>query len=175
MLIKITRRRKPNKVSKAEFQITKLVLDYFDTEYEEDFSINVDESPLWCGEKLVAFPEHYSYINSEIPKDMVLFRPLKNERHSNILIDMFEDVAMNMPMDSLEINEFLNDNGKKRFTGYMIVGRKKVKESVIKSSPSIPILKTSIIAKLLFSRDDYETYKTLLKDFLYEQRGDCDV
>ena len=175
MLIKITRRKKQNKVSKSEFEITKLFLDYFESEYESDYSVTIDNSIIWCGDKVIAFPEHYSYINSDIPKDMALFRPLKNERHSNILIDMFEDLAMNVPMNSIEINEFINDNGKKRYNGHMTVYHKVVKESVIRSSPSIPILKTSIIAKVLFSKEDYSLYKTLLKQYLSEQKGDSDV
>lgn len=171
MLIKITRKRKNNKITKNEFDITKMILDAFNCEYESDYSITIENAPLLYSDRVIAFPEHYSYINSDLNKDMILFRPLKNERHSNILIDMFEDYFMSEPMDSLEINEFLNDKNKKRYTGHIIVNGKLLKRSYIKSSPTIPVLKTSIIAKLLFNKDDYYKYKDKLNSFLYEQKG----
>ena len=37
MLIKITRKRKNNKITKNEFDITKMILDAFNYKYESDY------------------------------------------------------------------------------------------------------------------------------------------
>lgn len=168
MLIKLTRIRKP-KFSKNEFQITKMLLDALYVEYESDFSITIDSAPIYCGEKELNFPEHYSYIN-DFSKDRLIFRPLKNERHANILIEMFEESEINVNFDRIEINEYLNDNNKKRFKGYMIYKNDEVPNTNIKGSPSIAILKSTIIAKVLLSKKEYNKFKELLTAYLIEQK-----
>ena len=168
MLVKLTRIRKP-KFSKNEFLITKMLLDALYVEYESDFSITIDSAPIYCGEKELNFPEHYSYIN-DFSKDRLIFRPLKNERHANILIEMFEESEMNLNFDRIEINEYLNDNNKKRFKGYMIHKNEAIPNTNVKGSPSIAILKSTIIAKVLLSKKEYSKYKELLTSYLIEQK-----
>ena len=168
MLIKLTRIRKP-KFSKYEFQITKMLLDSLYVEYESDFSITIDSAPIYCGEKEFSFPEHYSYIN-DFSKDKLIFRPLKNERHANILIEMFEESEINLNFDRIEINEYLNDNNKKRFKGCMIYKNDPIPNTNVKGSPSIAILKSTIIAKILLSKKQYSDFKELLTNYLMEQK-----
>lgn len=168
MLIKLTRIRKP-KFSKYEFLMTKMLLDALYVEYESDFSITIDSAPIYCGEKEFSFPEHYSYIN-DFSKDRLIFRPLKNERHSNILIEMFEESDMSINFDKIEINEYLNNNNKRRFKGYMIYKNDPIPNTDIKGSPSIAILKCTIIAKILLSKNEYIKFKELLSNYLNEQK-----
>ena len=168
MLIKLTRIRKP-KFSKYEFQITKMLLDALYVEYESDFSITIDSAPIYCGEKELSFSEHYSYIN-DFSKDKLIFRPLKNERHANILIEMFEESDMSINFDRIEINEYLNDNNKRRFKGYMIHKNDQIPNTNVKGSPSIAILKSTIIAKILLSKKEYSDFKELLTNYLIEQK-----
>ena len=168
MLIKLTRIRK-QKFSKYEFLITKMLLDSLYVEYESDFSITIDSAPIYCGEKEFSFPEHYSYIN-DFSKDRLIFRPLKNERHANILIEMFEESEMSLNFDRIEINEYLNDNNKKRFKGHMIYKNDQIPNTNVKGSPSIAILKSTIIAKVLLSKQEYTKFKELLTGYLMEQK-----
>ena len=170
-LIKLTRIRKQNKFPKEEFQITKKLLDTLDIEYETDLTISKDCAPIFCGDRELTFPEYYSYIDT-IPKEKLIFRPLKNERHSNILIEMFEESELMIPFDRIEIREFENENGKKRFSGYAVKGSQKIKKSSVKSSPSIPILKCTIIAKLMYDKKDYLEYRDMLALLLYSQKVD---
>ena len=168
MLIKLTRIKKP-KFSKNEFLMTKMLLDSLYVEYEPDFSITIDSAPIYCGEKEFNFPEHYSYIN-DFSKDRLIFRPLKNERHANILIEMFEESEMSLNFDRIEINEYLNDNNKRRFKGYMIYKNEQIPNTNVKGSPSIAILKSTIIAKALLSKKEYIKFKELLTNYLMEQK-----
>ena len=173
-LIKVTRIKNTQKMTKTEFIITKAILDALDAEYDSDHSILLESSYYYCGDKVIALPEHYTYVNDELDKDLILFRPLRNERHSNILIDMFEELKMSVPMDRLEINEYLNKNDKVRYSGYIIVNGNKMPNSYVKGSPSIPILKTSIIAQVLFkegySNYSYEDFSNLITQYLNEQK-----
>lgn len=168
MLVKLTRIRKP-KFSKNEFLMTKMLLDALYVEYESDFSISINSAPVYCGEKEFSFPEHYSYIN-DFSKDRLIFRPFKNERHSNILIEMFEESDMSINFDRIEINEYLNHNNKRRFKGYVIYKNNELPNTNVKGSPSIAILKCTIIAKLLLNKKDYITFKDLLSNYLIEQK-----
>lgn len=167
-LIRITRIKKPNAYSKEEFSLTKKLLDALDVEYESDLTISKNCLPILCGDRELTFPEHYVYMDS-IQKDKLIFRPLKNERHANIIIDMFEE-SSKIDFDRIEIREFLNDNDKKRYSGYAIKGSEKVKKSTVKSSPSIPILKCTIIAKLIFDKKQYLEFRDMLAMFLYTQK-----
>lgn len=172
MLIPITRIQKnKNKISKNEFNITKMLLDSLDVEFESDYSMTKDYSPLLCGDRILSYTEFYNNIDS-IPKENVIFRPLKNERHSNILIEMFEESIENISMDKIEITEYLNKHGKKRYSGYIISHGHILKDSKITSAPSIPILKTSIVARTLLNKNDYEEYTKYLRKFLTDQKDD---
>lgn len=170
MPIKLTRiKENPNAFIKSEFIIVKKILDFLEIDYESDFSITKNCVPVYYGDREICFPEHFSY-TSLIPKEKILFRPLRNERHSNILIEMFEESEFNIDHDRLEINEFINNKGKKRFTGWLVSHGETIKNSIIKSSPSIPILKTSIVAKLLFNDCEYDVFKNMLSSYLSEQK-----
>ena len=173
MLIKITRKKKNNRYPESEFNVTKYLLDGFGIDYESDLSISLNLIAIYCGDRNLYFPEHYSYVNNIISDNNIIFRPLKNERHSNILIDMFEELDSNAYQ--LEITEFLNKNNKKRYKGYFICDGNIVKNSIIKSSPSIPILKTSIVAKMVLNDNEFNKYIELLKIYLAEQKGDKNV
>ena len=172
-LIQIHRKKHKIKIDKSEFKLTQLLLKYLDIEYDDEFAITLNYAPIYCGEKTLAYTEHYSDINSEIPKDKVIFRPLISERHANILIEMFEDLGLN-DLYCIKIEEFINKNDKKKYRGYFLDKYNNIIDSTyIKSSPTIPILKSSIVAKSLFSKDDFLLYKEYLKDFLYnEQEGE---
>ena len=162
--IKLTRIQKHNKINKYEFNITSLFIYSFDIEYEKDYTLTRMYLPLKCGEKFLAYSESYDSLKN-IPKHLMIFRPLKNEKHANMIIDMFDDLNI-IESNNLEIKEFLGKKGKKKYSGYLRNGNTIIEESIIKSAPSIPILKISIIAKLLFDDTEYEQFYNNLKGFL---------
>ena len=163
-LIKITRiPQQKNKISESEFNITTLFIENFDIDYESDFSLSYGLLPLSCGDRLLGYCELYQNLPS-IPHDLMVFRPLKNEKHSNLIIDMFEELNI-IESDNMEIREFTK-NGKKRYSGCLKLGNQIIEESYIKSAPSIPILKVSIIAQLLLDDDDYNIFRQNLKSYL---------
>lgn len=171
-LIHIHRKRNKNKIDKNEFNISKMLLDYFEADYGDDFEITYNYSPIYCGEKILAYTEHFSDINSDlIPKDKSIFRPLINERHANILIEMFEELGLN-DLYCINIEEFINKNGKKKYRGYFVDSKDNIiKSTYIKSSSTIPILKTSMVAKAIFNDNDFYLYRSYLKDFLYHEKS----
>lgn len=169
MLVKLTRIRK-NKFPINEFKITKMLLDALYVEYESDFTISQDSAPIYCGDKEISFPEHYAYIN-DFTKDQLIFRPLKNERHANILIEMFEESDMNVDFNRIEVNEYLNEKNKRRYKGSMIgINDKSISGTEISGCYSIPILKTSIIAKMVLSKKEYKEFRDLIIKYIIEQK-----
>ena len=169
MKIKLTRiPPKIFKVSENEFNITRMFLDAFDIDCENDYSLTYNYLSLTCGDKLLAYTERYNQLKN-IPTNMMIFRPLKNEKHANTIIDMFDDLNL-IESDNIEIREF-SKNGKKKYSGYLKHGNKIIEESIIKSSPTIPILKTSVIAKTLFDEETYDEYRHNLYGFLTNNKS----
>lgn len=171
MPIRISKRKKNNRISKSEFELTSQLLDAFEAEIDDEYKIIVDYVPLCCADKELAFSEHYSNLNTEIPKDKMLFRPLRNERHSNILIEMFEQLNENI-IERLEIEEYLNKNNKKRYSGYFIgkniYGKdERIEKSYVKNIPSVPCLKAAIVAKCMLEDNEYEEFIIKMKDMIY--------
>ena len=163
-LIKLTRISPRNfKINKYEFNITKLLINALGIEYEPNYLISFDDSLIVCGDRYIAFTEQYKYLNN-IPKDLTIFRPIKNEKHANIIIDMFDELNI-IDSDNMEVTEFIKGN-KKKYSGYLRKGNTKIEESFVKSAPSIPILKVSIIANILFDEDEYNEYRENLSKYL---------
>lgn len=151
------------KINEYEYNITKLLINSLGIEYEPNYLLSFEDAPIICGDRYVAFTEHYKFIN-RIPKNLAIFRPIKNEKHANIIIDMFDELNI-IDADNIEVTEFMKGN-KKKFSGYLKCGNKKIEESFVKSAPSIPILKISIIAKILFDEYEYKEYKENLMKYL---------
>ena len=171
-LIRISKRRRNNKIPKSEFKITSQLLYCFDAEIDEGYNIIVNYIPLTCGDKELAYSEHYSSLNTEIPKNKMIFRPIKNERHSNILIEMFEQSLIDISIERLEIEEYVNKNGKKRYSGYFVCKNNYNKDSImtnteVKGLPSIAALKTAIVAKAMLDENDFYDFMTLLKELVF--------
>lgn len=163
-LIKLTRiHTKPFEINQYEFNITKLLIDTLGIEYESDYLISFDNVPIVCGDKYLAYTEQYNYLR-KIPKELAIFRPIKNEKHANIVIDMFDELNI-IDSDSMEVKEFIKGN-KKKFSGYLKSGNKIIEESFVKSAPTIPILKVSIIANVLFDDDEYHEFRSNLSSYL---------
>lgn len=165
--IKLTRIPTKKKIDEFEFNITKLLIDALGIDYESDYLISFDDAPIICGDKYLAFTEHYKHIN-RIPKDLAIFRPIRNEKHANIIIDMFDELDL-IEADNIEVTEFMKGN-KKKFSGYLKNGNEIIEESFVKSAPSIPILKISIIAKILFDDNDYDEYIKNLTSYLNRKK-----
>lgn len=166
--IKLTRIPTKKKIDESEFNITKLLIDALGVDYESNYLISFDDAPIICGDKYLAFTEQYKYID-RIPKDLAIFRPIRNEKHANIIIDMFDELEL-IDADNIEVTEFIKGN-KKKFSGYLKNGNEMIEESFVKSAPSIPILKISIIAKILFDDDEYNSYIKNLTTFLNRKKG----
>ena len=163
-LIKLTRiHSKPFEVREYEFNITKLLINALGIEYDSNYLISFNDMPILCGDRYLAFTEQYKYLR-KIPKDLSIFRPIKNEKHANIVIDMFDELNI-IDSDSVEIVEFMKNN-KKKYSGYLKHGNKIIDESIVKSAPSVPILKISIIANVLFDDDEYTKYRDNLSNYL---------
>lgn len=170
-LVRISKRKKSNRIPKSEFRLTSQLLYVFDTEIDDDYSILKDYVPLTCGDKELAYSEHYPSLSTEIPKNKVIFRPIKNERHSNILIEMFEELNESL-VERLEVEEYLNKNGKKRYSGYFVCKNNNRKDSKlydteVKGLPSISALKTAIVAKAMLSDDEYDEFIETLKELVF--------
>lgn len=151
------------KINEFEFNITKLLINALGIEFESGFLLSFDDAPIICGDRYIAYTEYYKFLN-RIPKDLAIFRPIRNEKHANIIIDMFDDLDI-IESDNIEVTEFMKGT-KKKYSGYLKCGNKKIDESFVKSAPSIPILKVSIIAKMLFDDYEYKQYKENLMKFL---------
>lgn len=163
-LIKLTRipPKKP-KISISEFNITTLFINEFELDYESDFSLSYKYLPLTCGDRTLGYAEKYEMIDL-VPKEFSLFRPLKNDKHANLIIEMFDDLNL-IRSDNLEIKEFMK-NGRKKYSGYLLNGTKVLKRSIVKIAPSIPILKVSIIASIMLDHETYEYYYKNLINYL---------
>lgn len=151
------------KVNEFEFNITKLLIDALGIEYESGYLLSFDDAPIICGDRYIAYTEQYKFLD-RIPRDLAIFRPIRNEKHANIIIDMFDELNL-IDSDNMEVTEFMKGN-KKKYSGYLKCGNKMIEESFVKSAPSIPILKVSIIANILFDDDEYQEYKDNLVNFL---------
>ena len=170
MYIKMTRiRRRKSKISEAEFELTSQFLHMLDLDVDSDFTIYSDLylDPLMCGSKYLGFAERFSSI-SKIPKELAIFRPFRNEKHANIIIELFEEFNY-IDFDTLEINDYEKD-GKIKYSGWLTKDGQVVEGSYIKTSPSAAILKMSIIAALMMDADEHKQYMENLMTFL--KRGD---
>lgn len=154
------------KICYNEFIITNLFIQCLDLECFDNFIIHKDFIPISCGEKYVCYSDIYHMLKY-IPQEYQTFRPLKHEKHANIIIDMFERLDI-IDMDSVEIME-VNIDGKKKYSGYMQRNGKMIKNSYVKQAPTIPILKCSIVANMLFDKYDYAIFRENLSE--YFKRG----
>ena len=112
MPILIGKRRSPRfKISEYEFNITKLILDAFDIDIESDFQLTYNYNPIMISGQPVYYTDQYAALPG-ISKDLNIFRPLKNDKHANILIDMFEELDI-IEIDNLTILEYENKYGRK--------------------------------------------------------------
>lgn len=157
------RYRSRNKITKSEFIITNLFINYLELELDSDYTLSFMLLPLICNDKQLGYTENYMFIRN-IPSSLALFRPLKNEKHANLIIDMFDDLNI-IDFDSLEIKEFTK-NDKKKYSGYLKKNNSIIEGSEVPSAPSVSILKLSIVAQLLFDSDDYMIYYNNLIKYL---------
>ena len=156
-------KKEPPRISVPEFNITKLFLDAFEVDCESDYTLMYKYIPLSCGDRLLGYSEFYNQL-SNIPSTQMVFRPLKNEKHTNIIIDMFDDLNI-IEFNNMEIKEYIK-NGKKKYSGCLKNGNDVIDETFIKMAPTIPILKLSIIASVLFDIYDYDSFYENLMEFI---------
>ena len=171
MLINIKPRKKYKfKVSESEFIMTKLLLENLYVDFEDDYQLSFNYGLISYNNSLLHFPERYNSF-ANIPNNCTLFRPLKNDKHANILIDMFEQLNI-IDTDSLTILENINDKNIKTYQGYFTYKGKKVDKSYTYNAPTIAVLKSFMIAKLILDTDDYDTFMSNLMVFnRYYNRG----
>ena len=162
----IIKKRKQNLlgINRYEFDITNTLIGLFDIDYESDFSLSYENSPIYIGGKLLGYCQDFDDINKIPIKEISVFRPLRNDRHADILIKMFEDLDI-IDIDSLEIKEYDTDKGK-RYSGSFKKNNSIIDGTLIKSSPSIPILKISIVANMLLDENEYKIYYNNLLKYL---------
>lgn len=172
MIIKIAPREKRNIfsiISRSEFEITKMLLDVLDADIEYDNSIIYQYAPITMNDRIFVYAERYFDLDKVSKmENTILFRPLKSDKHANILIRMFEDLDL-IDFDSLEIIENVLDNGRIKYSGYLKKGDKIIQGSYIKTAPSISILKVSIIANLLMNSEEYNKYYKYLLEYLHKR------
>lgn len=146
-----TQYNKP-KMNKSEFLLTHTLLDLMDIEFEDDYTLTHDYTVLTYNGKHISLPDNYTYM-SMIPKDKILFRPFKSDKHANIIIDMFDDI-FDKQLDSFEIIQ--NEN--KLYNGYFLVDGKKLLDSEVENIKKISILKCMCVAKLLMDDEDFSDF-----------------
>ncbi len=154
---------KPFKVNKYEFNITTMLIQNLDIEYESDYTISYDNTTIECCDRFLGYSENY-YALQDIPPEIAIFRPIKNEKHANIIIDMLEYSGF-IDFTYLEVRESIINN-KKKFSGWLTKNHEIIDGTYVKSAPSVPILKTSIAAKILFDDIDMSKYMENLINFL---------
>lgn len=154
--------KKPTYISEYEFKITKMLLDALCIDCESDYTITYNSCPLWSGSKLIGYTERYSSI-PDVPKELSLFRPLRFEKHANILIDMFTD-SEEIPVDALEIQEYI-ENDRKFYKGYFVYKGTPIENGTIEKARTPSVLKTSVVAKLLLDDMEYLEFTELLKKY----------
>lgn len=154
-----SRRKFKFKISEIEFKLTKLLLDNLDIDYESDYTLSFNYLPIIYNNSPLCFAERYiSLLN--IPNNKVIFRPIKNDKHANILIDMFDRLGI-INSDNLII---LSD-GDNAYKGYFTYNGKKIEKSYTYNAPTIPILKSFMVAKLLLDSDDYNIFLNNLLEY----------
>jgi len=158
-------------MSKNEFDITNKLLNYLGVEFESDSTITLEYVQITCGNHILSFPEKYNTLET-MGREHHLFRPLKSEKHANMLIDMFEE-SYPSNIDALEISEKpatskkqLYELGPILYSGFLISKSMKIGASEILDIPSIPALKCAIVAKMLLPDYEHEIFNTKLSDFL---------
>lgn len=169
------RRRFKFKVSEYEFILTKLLLDNLYVDFEPDYELSFNCNPLSYNGSLLHFAERYLSLMN-IPNDETIFRPLKSDKHANVLIDMFEQLEL-IETDGLTIMEY-EENGNKLYKGYFTNNCKKIDKSYTYNAQSIPILKSFMVAKLLLDSDDYNIFINNLMQFnrqLYRTKNNSGV
>lgn len=163
MKIYIAPRKKHRfKISKNEFILTKLLIDNLYIDFESNYELTSNCVTLSYNNVPLHFAESYIALVN-IPNDKIIFRPLKNDKHANILIDMFEQLNI-IKTDSLTILED-DYNESKTYKGYFTYNGKKIDKSYTYNAPTIPVLKSFMIAKLILDFDDYNIFLNNLIEF----------
>lgn len=157
------RKKYKPKLSQNEYIMTKLLIDNLYIDYELDYKLSFNYNLIIYNDTFLHFPERYSLLGN-MPNSYTLFRPLKSDKHANILIDMFDQLDI-IKTDSLTILESNDDNGNKTYRGYFTYKGKKVDKSYTYNAPTTAILKSFMVAKLILDSDDYDIFINNLMSF----------
>lgn len=163
MNIVISSRKNKYKISETEFTLTKLLLDNLYVDVESNYELSFNYVTLSYNTVPLHFAETYNSLMN-MPSNKTVFRPLKNDKHANILIDMFEQLNI-IKTDSLTILESVDENDVKTYKGYFTYNGKKVDKSYTYNAPTTPVLKCFMIAKLILDSYDYDIFISNLIEF----------
>lgn len=158
-----SRKKNRFKISETEFILTKLLLDNLSVDVESNYELSFNYITLSYNGSPLHFAETYNSLMN-IPNNKTIFRPLKNDKHANILIDMFEQLDI-IKTDSLTILEDIDQNEIKTYKGYFTYNGKKIGKSYTYNAPTTTVLKSFMIAKLILDSYDYDIFISNLIEF----------
>lgn len=158
-----SRRKNRFKISETEFILTKLLLDNLYVDVESNYELSFNCITLSYNGTPLHFAETYNSLMN-IPNSKVIFRPLKNDKHANILIDMFEQLDI-IKTNSLTILESVDQDEIRSYKGYFTYNGKKIDKSYTYNAPTTAVLKSFMIAKLILDSYDYEIFLSNLIEF----------
>jgi hypothetical protein len=156
-------KKKHKKMTKLEYDITKSIIDILDIDTDSDYSLFFGVSYLEAKKKQLAFPSQYISVN-RLTQEQALFRPLKVEKHANLVIEMFEALT-DMHTDHYEVSD---DDGINR--GFFVANGKKLKDTEVFNLDTSSLLKTSSVMKIMMDNDDFKEY--ISKVVYFMKNGD---
>ena len=148
-----------HKIPEYEYNMTSMLINALDIEYERDMRLSYNYIIMYLGQRDLLFPRQYVDLD-KIPKGSLIFRPFKNERHANLLVDIFDEEYD--LTDSLTIEEE-ERNDRKLYSGYFTKDGVKINKSYVYKCPSPAFLKSYMVAKMVLDKNEYIDFSTNLK------------
>lgn len=160
-------RDEKDRINIYEYNISKMFIYYLELDIEMNGLLTKYSAFIQCGDKLLSYHEKLKSVNNLFGDNSIsIFRPLKLEKHTNLIIDMFDELYA-IDFESLDIYESTNPNtGKRYYYGGLSRRGLSIEKSFVNSAPSIPILKSCVIVNMVFNDDDKAEFYTNLNNFL---------
>lgn len=161
------------KITETEFILTKLLLDNLYVDFEPEYKLSFNCNIVSYNGTPLHYSERYASL-SNIPNDLTIFRPLKNDKHANVLIDMFEQSNIiettSLVIKETGINLSSMTRDEKTYEGYFTNNGHTINKSFTYNAPTIPILKSFIIGKMILNKEDYNIFISNLMEYNRQYR-----
>jgi hypothetical protein len=154
-----TKRNKKVRMHREEYEAVRQLLNSLDVEFEDDYTLSHNYRQICQNNQPLYFPDNYGCLPF-LEKGQTLFRPLQSERHSNIIIDMFEDLFPK-EIDCFEIQ--ITGDDTLSYTGYFTSDGTKLEDSEVIGMSSIQSLKCACVAKMIMTESEFEEFMEKLQ------------